>query len=69
MLSAFQNKVTHKPAVQYPALMVEFIDYIIKDNNDSNKVIYPLAVMNIIQRVAINKNNCYIAADAGNSFC
>lgn len=68
LLSALQNKVIHKPAVQYPALMAEFVDYIIKDNNDSDKVIHPLVVMNIIQRVAINKNNCYIAAEAGNSF-
>ncbi|RXK32890.1 hypothetical protein BBD39_09675 [Arsenophonus endosymbiont of Bemisia tabaci Asia II 3] len=69
LLGALQNKVIYKPVVQYPALMVEFVDYLIKDNNDSDKVIHPLAVMNIIQRVAINENNYYIAADAGNSFC
>lgn len=69
LLNALLNTVTYKPAVQYPALKVEFVDRIIKNNHDSDTVFHPLDVMNIIQKVAINENNCYIAAEAGNSFC
>ncbi|MBN7766852.1 thiamine pyrophosphate-binding protein [Pectobacterium brasiliense] len=42
------------------------------NNNDSNDIdapIDPLDVMKVIQKIAIDKNNCYVAAEAGNSFC
>ncbi|WP_350238513.1 thiamine pyrophosphate-binding protein [Pectobacterium colocasium] len=41
------------------------------DNNDCNDadLIEPLDVMNTIQKIAIEENNCYVAAEAGNSFC
>lgn len=69
LLNTLLNKVTYKPAVEYPVSMVEYVDHIIKKNHDSDKVLHPIDVMDIIQRVAINKNNCYIAAEGGNSFC
>ncbi|WGO82501.1 thiamine pyrophosphate-binding protein [Arsenophonus apicola] len=69
LLNALLDKLTHKPAVQYPALRVEFVDYVTKNNNNSAKTLHPVDVMNIIQKVAINENNCYVAAEAGNSFC
>ncbi|WGM07192.1 thiamine pyrophosphate-dependent enzyme [Arsenophonus nasoniae] len=68
LLNALLKQLIHKPAVPCPALMVEFADYVIKNNNGSAETIHPVDVMNIIQKVAINQNNCYIAAEAGNSF-
>ncbi|HGJ5858917.1 MAG TPA: thiamine pyrophosphate-binding protein [Arsenophonus nasoniae] len=68
LLNALLKQLIHKPAVPCPALMVEFADYVIKNNNGSAETIHPVDVMNVIQKVAINQNNCYIAAEAGNSF-
>ncbi|KGA42329.1 thiamine pyrophosphate-dependent enzyme [Pectobacterium odoriferum] len=65
----FCNKNIHSPGVVN--LCNESVSSYV-NSNDSNHIdasIDPLDVMNTIQKIAIEENNCYVAAEAGNSFC